>query len=185
MRGGLQPDTGRVDSGVVGEHSDTRPVDGIFLAEEAATTRLGASLADTLGAGDTLLLEGPIGAGKSHLARALIQAAAHRAGLPAPDVPSPTYTLVQSYALGGLEIVHADLYRLSDPSELAELGLEDAFGMALCLIEWPDRLGDYAPPNAIRARLRVDGSGRRVSFATEADAESQRIAAMLRAGGFL
>lgn len=131
------------------------------LRDAAATERLGAALGARLGRGETVLLSGPIGAGKSHLARALIQAATRRAGLPAPEVPSPTYTLVQSYDAGGLEILHADLYRLGDPSELAELGLAEAFGRDLCLVEWPDRLGDLAPPEALLLELAVHGAGRR------------------------
>ena len=134
------------------------------LRDPAATDRLGAALAARLAAGDTVLLAGPIGAGKSHLARALIQAAARRAGLPAPEVPSPTYTLVQSYDAGGLEIVHADLYRLGDSSELAELGLAEAFGRDLCLVEWPDRLGDLAPAEALTLELAARGAGRRATL---------------------
>lgn len=111
-----------------------------------------AALAVTLGAhfrsGDCLLLSGPIGAGKSHFARSLIQSL-----LPAPeDVPSPTFTLVQTYD-ADVEIWHADLYRLTDPNEVDELGLTEAFDTALCLIEWPDRLGDLAPPNALSLKF--------------------------------
>ena len=126
---------------------------GFDLADEAATTRLAGALAEVLGAGDTLLLEGPIGAGKTYLARALIQALLARAGAPAEDVPSPTFTLVQTYQAGALEIWHADLYRLSHPSEVEELGLAEAFDGALVLVEWPDRLGPLAPPGALTLAL--------------------------------
>ena len=135
------------------------PCASFFLPAEADTDRLGAWLAGRLQAGDCLLLEGPIGAGKSHLARALIRA---RLGN-MEDVPSPTFTLVQTYQ-ADVEIWHADLYRLSHLDEVAELGLEDAFEKAISLIEWPDRLGAYTPENAIRLRLSAEGDGRRVAI---------------------
>lgn len=92
-----------------------------------------------------LLLTGDIGAGKTHFARALIQEI-----LPVPeDVPSPTFTLVQIYEAAGCEIWHADLYRLSNPDEVVELGLTDAFEGEICLVEWPDRLAELAPENAL------------------------------------
>lgn len=106
-------------------------------------------LAPVLMAGDVLLLTGDIGAGKTHFARCLIQSL-----LPLPeDVPSPTYTLVQTYPGRESELWHADLYRLSDTNEVFELGLIDAFDSAICLIEWPDRLGDLAPPGALHLTL--------------------------------
>ncbi len=103
-------------------------------------------MARVLGPGDVLLLGGGVGAGKTHFARALIQS---RLSLP-EDVPSPTYTLVQSYAGPTCEIWHADLYRLGDPAEVIELGLAEAFETAICLVEWPGRLGDLAPATALR-----------------------------------
>lgn len=129
----------------------------VFLDDEAATDRLGVWFAAHLRAGDCLLLEGPIGAGKSHLARALIRARLGRM----EDVPSPTFTLVQSYDAGDVEIWHADLYRLSHPDEALELGLDEAFAKAITLVEWPDRLGSAVPPDAIRVTLEAEGEGRR------------------------
>jgi tRNA threonylcarbamoyladenosine biosynthesis protein TsaE len=102
-------------------------------------------IAVQLRVGDVLLLGGSIGAGKTHFARCAIQAL-----LPVPeDVPSPTYTIVQTYAGPQCEIWHADLYRLPSPDEVIELGLIDAFDAAICLIEWPDRLADLAPASAL------------------------------------
>ncbi len=119
------------------------------LPDEAATAALAVRLGPVVGAGDTLLLGGPIGAGKTAFARRMIQALQSAAGAPVEEVPSPTFTLVQTYSAGPLEIWHADLYRLSGPAEVAELGLDEAFGTALCLVEWPDRLGRFAPPQAL------------------------------------
>lgn len=116
------------------------------LSSPDATCALAQAMAPVLHAGDVLLLSGGVGAGKTHFARCLIQAL-----LPAPeDVPSPTYTLVQTYPGKTADIWHADLYRLSDPFEVIELGLTEAFSDAICLVEWPDRLADMAPDNALR-----------------------------------
>ncbi len=121
----------------------------IPLPTEADTSHLGVQLARLLQPGDTVLLDGPIGAGKTHLARALIRARLGRA----EDVPSPTFTLVQTYVAAGTEIWHADLYRLTHPDEVWELGLDDAFVTAICLVEWPDRLGRHVPEGALRVGL--------------------------------
>lgn len=117
----------------------------ITLSTEAETTAFARQLAQRVGAGDVILLEGSIGAGKTHFARSLIQAK-----LSTPeDIPSPTFTLVQVYTEGDLDIWHSDLYRLTHPDEAVELGLTDAFETALCLVEWPDRLGDLLPADAL------------------------------------
>lgn len=132
----------------------------IFLPDADATTRLGAVLAGLACPGDTILLQGPIGAGKTHLARALIQARLGRA----EDVPSPSFTLVQTYVADDVEIWHADLYRLSHPDDVRELGLVDVFAAAICLIEWPDRLGKSTPADALTITLSADGDGRRAAL---------------------
>ncbi len=118
-----------------------------------ATARAARMLAAALRPGDTVLLSGDVGAGKTHFARAAI-----RSLLSAPeDVPSPSYTLVQTYPGRHGDIWHADLYRLVDVSELVELGLEDAFENAIVLVEWPDRLGDLAPPRALWIGIDAPG----------------------------
>ena len=134
------------------------------LPDADATTRLGETLAPQLGPGDVLLLEGPIGAGKTHFARALITARLAARG-EVEDIPSPTFTLVQVYGADP-EIWHADLYRLSHPDEAIELGLEDAFDEAICLIEWPERLGDLTPAKALTLRFEATPGGetRRVAL---------------------
>lgn len=124
----------------------------LTLATPAATAALARAIAPHLAAGDTLGLTGDLGAGKSHLARALIAARLAALGR-AEDIPSPSYTLVQTYDLGDVELWHADLYRLGDPDEIAELGLEDAFGRAITVVEWADRLGSALPPRHLRIAL--------------------------------
>ena len=109
------------------------------------TSAIAVSLAGHLLSGDTVLLSGPVGAGKSHFARSLIAAL-----LESPeDIPSPTYTLVQTYESSAGEIWHADLYRLTDSAEIGELGLLEAFDQAICLVEWPERLENLTPDRAL------------------------------------
>lgn len=124
---------------------------------------LGLRLSECLLPGTAVLLSGPIGAGKTHLARAIIQAR-----LPvSEDVPSPTYTIVQTYVVGETEIWHADLYRLSDSSELTELGLEDAFETGITLVEWPDRLPrELLPEKSVSIEIEPVGEKRRVTIST-------------------
>ena len=102
------------------------------------------AFAQHLTPGDCLLLAGPVGAGKTHFARSIIQAMMAKDGA-VEDVPSPTFTLVQVYETSAGEVWHTDLYRLSHVDELVELGLEDAFETAITLVEWPDRLGVARP----------------------------------------
>jgi tRNA threonylcarbamoyladenosine biosynthesis protein TsaE len=119
------------------------------LPDLPATHAFAARLARLLRAGDVVLLEGPLGAGKSELARAVLRAAA---GDPALDVPSPTFTLVQSYDLPAGQAHHFDLYRLDGPAGLDELGWDEALE-GIVLVEWPDRLGALAPAVALRIAL--------------------------------
>ncbi len=121
------------------------------ISTAGQTGHLARALAPRLAIGDTVLLTGDVGAGKTHFARALIQSL-----LDTPeDVPSPTFTLVQVYDGANCEIWHADLYRLGDPSEVDELGLIDAFDDAICLIEWPDRLAGLRPREALDITLEA------------------------------
>lgn len=131
----------------------------VHLPDPDASDAFGRRLAGALHAGDVVLLAGPIGAGKSQVARAAIRSLLARAGAEETDIPSPTYTLVQTYDAGEVEIWHADLYRLSAPDEVCELGLDLAFDSAICLVEWPDRLGDLTPPGALSIRLDPDRAG--------------------------
>lgn len=133
-----------------------------FLADEAATIAAAQALAPHLSAGQAILLEGDLGAGKSTFARALIRALPLADGSLAPDeiVPSPTFTLLQTYERGLGPVYHFDLYRLSDPEEVWELGWEEAQADGLSLIEWPQRLGPLRPKSSLALNLRTEGEGR-------------------------
>ena len=122
------------------------------LTTQDDTDYLGRILAKYARAGDCFLLRGHIGAGKSTLARAFIRTLLG----PDTEVPSPTFTLVQTYIYNNLELWHADLYRLSDAQEAVELGLTDAFSDHICLIEWPELLGDLAPTSALDIEMSVE-----------------------------
>lgn len=134
----------------------------VSLSSADHTAKCAARLAPLLRAGDVILLHGDVGAGKTHFARALIQTRLTQT----EDVPSPTFTLVQTYAADTVEIWHADLYRLSSVQEVEELGLTDAFETAICLVEWPDRLGALAPATALN-----------LTFATTADEDARLLTA--------
>lgn len=118
----------------------------IVLANETATRRLAVDAASILKAGDLVTLSGDLGAGKTAFARALIR---HLAGDESLDVPSPTFTLVQTYTLPRFTVVHADLYRVGRASELAELGVDEAAENAVVLLEWPDRAADVLPADRL------------------------------------
>ena len=134
------------------------PAEGEFrLDHEADTARLGAAIAAELKRREAVCLSGPLGAGKSTLARGLIQALAGEA----TEVPSPTFTLVQSYATPRLVLAHFDLYRLVKPEEVAELGLDEALDEGAAVIEWPEKLGHHLPHDRLDVELHIDGARRR------------------------
>lgn len=125
----------------------------------AATEALGAELAAWLAPGRALLLAGPLGAGKTALARAALRSLSAD---PTLDVPSPSYTLVQSYDTARGPVHHLDLWRIEGPGGLAELGLE-AWLADMLIIEWPDRLGPLAPALALTVTLTPSGPESRVA----------------------
>jgi len=134
------------------------PVEGEFrLDHEADTARLGAAIARELKAHEAVCLSGPLGAGKSTLARALIQALAG-AGT---EAPSPTFTLVQTYDAPAFPLAHFDLYRLERPEEALELGLDEALDQGAAIIEWAEKLGHHLPPDRLDVELHIDGERRR------------------------
>ncbi|HYW64167.1 MAG TPA: tRNA (adenosine(37)-N6)-threonylcarbamoyltransferase complex ATPase subunit type 1 TsaE, partial [Bradyrhizobium sp.] len=116
------------------------------LANETATAHLMADLALLIGPGDVITLSGDLGAGKTAAARAMIRYLADDETL---EVPSPTFTLAQSYDLPALTLIHADLYRVNDERELEEIGLSPLPEGAIALIEWPERAGGALPPDRI------------------------------------
>ncbi|GAM96658.1 tsaE protein [alpha proteobacterium U9-1i] len=128
----------------------------ILLVDAAATEALGARLGAHLSVGDVVCLSGGLGAGKTTLARGAISAWTGRD----EEAPSPTYTLVQTYEGPRGELWHVDLYRLKTAEEAWELGLEDAFAGAACLIEWPERLDGYLPPSRLDIALEPRDGGR-------------------------
>ncbi len=123
------------------------------LPDAAATEALGVRLAGALSPRDVLCLNGPLGAGKTTLARGLIAAWTGET-----QVPSPTYTLVQNYEGARGPLWHLDLYRLKDVDELFDLGFEEGLDTALMVIEWPERMGALTPSTRIELALSGDGA---------------------------
>lgn len=126
------------------------------LPDEAATQDLGAALASRLRRGEAICLTGPLGAGKSTLARALVRALT----TPDEDVPSPTFTLVQFYDGPDFPLAHFDLYRLTSPDEAYEIGLDEALEDGAALIEWPERLEGHLPADRLDITISPQGDGR-------------------------
>ena len=143
----------------------------IRLADADATARLGAAIAKALRVGDTVCLFGPLGAGKSTLARGLIRALTR----PEEDVPSPTFTLVQTYEAGELTIAQFDLYRLAKTSEIDELGLDEALDEGVAIIEWPERLEGRLPPDRLDIVIARDGDGRTATLTPHGGFEDRAI----------
>ena len=125
-----------------------------YFSDEAVTCQFAEKLADFLRPGDTVLFDGPLGAGKTTCARAMIQ----HLNPQESEVPSPTFTLVQSYDTKHGPLHHLDLYRLSHPDELEEIGWHD-LKHDIVLVEWPERLGPLTPAHAIRFTIQVGGDG--------------------------
>lgn len=150
-----------------------------FLPDPAATDRLGAIFADFAQLGDVLLLSGDLGAGKTHFARAFILSRLARDGV-VEDVPSPTFTLVQSYPTASFDIIHADLYRLGSVQDLTELGLMDGATDAVTLIEWPERMGSAVPVSGLHLRFSSvnDGAAREAVASGREKVWGQRLRAI-------
>ena len=125
----------------------------LHLPAPADTQALGRALARLLRAGDVLALRGDLGAGKTALARALIRALPGPPGAADEEVPSPTFTLVQSYPRRPTEVWHFDLYRIERPEEVYELGIEEAFAGGISLIEWPERMAGLLPEDRLDITL--------------------------------
>ncbi|WP_186391598.1 MULTISPECIES: tRNA (adenosine(37)-N6)-threonylcarbamoyltransferase complex ATPase subunit type 1 TsaE [unclassified Pannonibacter] len=169
------------------------PTLSLTIPDEAAMERLAEDVAAILGPGDVIALSGDLGAGKSTFSRALLRAFA---GDPALEVPSPTFTLVQTYDLNRLTISHLDLYRLEEPEELEELGLEDLTATGAALIEWPEKAGRFLPASRLILSIAHSGENdaRAVTFSYASPAaegrwvqrlaRTQRIRALAEEAGF-
>ena len=154
------------------------------LDGEAATRRLAEDLAVILRVGDVVALHGDLGAGKSTLARAMIRAVARDAAL---DVPSPTFTLVQTYELPRLTVSHFDLYRLADAGDLAETGFAEVLGDHVLLVEWPDRAGQALPATRLDIHLSIgaDPDSRDIVLAGDPGLWGERLARTTAIRAFL
>ena len=128
----------------------------MILGDEAATAAIAERFAGQLKGGDVVALSGGLGAGKTTFVRHLLAALGHEG-----DVPSPTFGIVIPYEHMMLPVWHADLYRLEDPAELAEIGLDSIGDDAVLLVEWPERAGLAAWPNALRLTLAITGPEQR------------------------
>jgi tRNA threonylcarbamoyl adenosine modification protein YjeE len=137
----------------------------IVLSNPAATTALGDEIAAALVRGAAVALKGDLGAGKTTLARAILRALGVR-----ESVPSPTFTLVQTYETKRFPVRHYDFYRIESEREIEELGLDDALTEGAALIEWPERAGALLPKNALHVGLAiVNGDERRATLTGSAD----------------
>ena len=140
----------------------------MILADEAATQAFGAALAAALRPGDVVTLSGPLGAGKTTLARALLLALGESG-----DVPSPSFALVVPYDDLSLPVWHADLYRVEDPSELPELGLDEVLGHGALLVEWPERTPGTWPQALVLSLEPLPGDARRLTAIVPASWEGR------------
>ena len=136
------------------------PDSRLTLPDEAATQALAACLAGKARLGDVLLLSGPLGAGKTSFARAFIRACA---GDPKLEIPSPSFTLLQTYDTPIGPIAHYDLWRLADHRAMEELGWDEALA-GIVLAEWPDRLGPLTPADALHIAISLIPEGREISL---------------------
>lgn len=129
----------------------------IELADLAAMAEFGARIANQIREGDVVALEGDLGAGKTTLARAILAGLGHLG-----EVPSPTFTIIETYESTRVRMVHADFYRLDDPMEVRELGLEDYREGAALIAEWPSNVGGFRhEKGCLSIRLEIVGEGRR------------------------
>lgn len=145
----------------------------VFCKDEAETIAFAQKLSKLAQKGDVFALYGTLGMGKSVLARGFIQALTN-----AEEVPSPTFTLVQSYEAPEFEIYHFDLYRLKSAEEIFELGMEEALYEGVCLIEWPGKMGSYLPRNCFKITITPQENGRKITITSSAEVKFQRLSAL-------
>lgn len=144
----------------------------VFISHnEAETAEIAAKLAKMTKQGDIWALSGTLGMGKSVFARAFIQTLSD-----AEEVPSPTFTLVQTYRTPLFDIYHYDLYRLKEASEIFELGVEEAFYEGVSLVEWPEKMGAFAPRNMWQVQIETEGEHRKITIRTDDAHKTERLA---------
>lgn len=141
-----------------------------LLSTEQDTKNLAVKFAKIAKRGDVFALYGTLGMGKSVFSRAFIQELCK-----AEDVPSPTFTLLQTYETPNFDIYHYDLYRLKHPDEVFELGIEDAFYNAVCLIEWPDKMGGYLPKDIFIIEILSFNNGRKIRVSASSAEKQSRL----------
>ena len=137
---------------------------------ENDTKKLACCFSNVAQKGDIFALYGTLGAGKSTFSRFFIQNLSD-----AQEVPSPTFTLLQSYEAPDFEIYHFDLYRLKSPEEIFEIGMEDALYGGVCLIEWPEQMGGYLPRDVFRVEFQPEGKRRRITIRAVSPQKQQRL----------
>ena len=142
----------------------------VICCSEEETVAFAQKLAHIAKAGDTFALFGTLGMGKSVFARGFIKSLTS-----AKDVPSPTFTLVQSYEAPDFEIYHFDLYRLKTSDEIFELGMEEALYEGVCLIEWPEKMAGSLPKNCFRLTIAPDASGRKITISSTSTEKQVRL----------
>lgn len=146
-------------------------MDKVFLSNtEDDTAELARKIAALSKVGDVWALSGTLGAGKSVFARAFIQSLTD-----AKEVPSPTFTLVQMYRANAFDIFHYDLYRLENPAEIFELGVEEAFYSGVCLVEWPEKMGNFAPRDMWRVHIDVENNVRKITISAAIEEKISRL----------
>jgi tRNA threonylcarbamoyladenosine biosynthesis protein TsaE len=137
----------------------------VYLPDEPATLAFGHRLAQVLEPGLFIALSGDLGSGKTTLARGVLRGLGYQG-----KVKSPTYTLVEPYNLSRLDLYHFDFYRLNDPREWLDAGFRDHFEPRnICVVEWPERVGDLLPVPDLNIALSVEGEGRRIRIAAETE----------------
>lgn len=138
---------------------------------EQATMALAKFLSEITRSGDVWALFGTLGMGKSVFSRAFIQNL-----FPTEEVPSPTFTLLQTYPAPDFDIYHYDLYRLKSPEEIWELNIEEAMYSAVCLIEWPEKMGGYLPRDIFRVEISaLESGGREIIITTASEEKAKRL----------
>lgn len=149
----------------------------VQCGDEKATRELAGRLSKISKAGDVWALFGTLGMGKSVFSRGFIQKLC-----PSEDVPSPTFTLLQTYPAENFDIYHYDLYRLKSPEEIWELNIEEAMSTAVCLIEWPEKMGAYLPRDIFKVEISASAAnGRQFIFKTASDEKAARLTQVLGA----